>query len=774
MNRTNYILPLKKNLSPSYIGNKAYSLLFLKKHRFNIPDTWYISTKTFEEYRNNGESIKRRLLDELKNFGRGPYAVRSSTTAEDRQEFSYAGQFQTHTNVSGSVDLLNAIEDVWKSATDGINSEYHSRSSVDEFKCAVIIQEMIRPRMAGVSFSKNPITGHNEIVIEAVEGPGESLVQKGITPMRWKMNKGKFLEYPENNKYKEMVRHIAEDTEKLSRKYRKHIDLEWVYDGDDIYYLQLRSITSKSDLPVYSNKMAQEMLPGQIYPLVWSVNIPMVNGTWIKLLSEITGPLNVQPEELARSFYYRMYFNIAALGKIFKKVGLSFDILPFLLTSDDSIKPSFRPGFRTLRHSFRAIRFVIHKLNFEKRFQREYNDLAPECQHLAEKVKNNFSLRDYPQIFDELFEKGKRLSYLNIVIPLLMQYYNKKLQKKLKKQDIEYEKIDFAADFPELNKYSPNHRIKEINELIDHLPREIRSAFASYKELSELNETRHIKQDIDNFIAEFGHFSESGNDFSVKKWEEDPEYVFTMILESGSNSKGTSLIHFDELTKDRIVRGKIKKLYRKAGKFRVYREQISSLFTFGCGLFRPLYLKLGKEFKEMSLLDDPGDIFLLSKTEIQKILRGKEKTEKDYYKELIGTRRKEMEDTKDYVLPSVIYGNDAPILEIGDVKNFKGVGTSPGTCSGRVRVIKRTSDFKKDYEGDILVIPFSDVGWTPILIKAGAIVSESGGMLSHCSIIARELGIPALVSVENACAILNGTPVTVDGSNGILTVHDHE
>jgi pyruvate,water dikinase len=88
--------------------------------------------------------------------------------------------------------------------------------------------------------------------------------------------------------------------------------------------------------------------------------------------------------------------------------------------------------------------------------------------------------------------------------------------------------------------------------------------------------------------------------------------------------------------------------------------------------------------------------------------------------------------------------------------------------------VKRTDDFDKVCRGDILLIPFSDVSWTHILVKAGAIVSETGGMLSHCSIIAREMGIPALVSVENACALGSGLTATVDGSNGVLTIRDYE
>ncbi|MDZ7633587.1 MAG: PEP-utilizing enzyme [Bacteroidales bacterium] len=88
--------------------------------------------------------------------------------------------------------------------------------------------------------------------------------------------------------------------------------------------------------------------------------------------------------------------------------------------------------------------------------------------------------------------------------------------------------------------------------------------------------------------------------------------------------------------------------------------------------------------------------------------------------------------------------------------------------------MKGVQDFEGVKRGDVVLIPFSDVSWTPVLVKAGAIVSETGGMLSHCSIIAREMGIPAMVSVPNACAIGSGHRVTVNGSNGILTVHDYE
>jgi pyruvate,water dikinase len=218
----------------------------------------------------------------------------------------------------------------------------------------------------------------------------------------------------------------------------------------------------------------------------------------------------------------------------------------------------------------------------------------------------------------------------------------------------------------------------------------------------------------------------------------------------------------------------LRRAFLKAGRYKLYREQISSLYIFGYGLFRKLFLNMGKEMKERRIIESHDDIFYLSKEEIDTILENIDSPDINRFLEIIQKRKKEMEETKDIVLPPVIYGEDAPITENGRTKNHAGTGTSSGSYTGKTRVVRRTSDFASVTKGDVILIPFSDVSWTPVLTRAGAIVSETGGMLSHCSIIARELGIPALVSVPNACSLENGLTVTVDGSNGILTVHDYE
>jgi pyruvate,water dikinase len=91
---------------------------------------------------------------------------------------------------------------------------------------------------------------------------------------------------------------------------------------------------------------------------------------------------------------------------------------------------------------------------------------------------------------------------------------------------------------------------------------------------------------------------------------------------------------------------------------------------------------------------------------------------------------------------------------------------------GVVRVVKGIGDFPKVTAGCILVIPYSDVSWTPLFALAGALIAESGGMLSHSSIIAREYGIPAIVSVPHATQLADGLEVTVDGSTGNIILHE--
>ena len=144
--------------------------------------------------------------------------------------------------------------------------------------------------------------------------------------------------------------------------------------------------------------------------------------------------------------------------------------------------------------------------------------------------------------------------------------------------------------------------------------------------------------------------------------------------------------------------------------------------------------------------------------------------------DMVQNRRSEMEDAADSDMPDLIYGDD--FLPSRSVTTDRGVGTGTPTARGHhrgvARIVRGIEDLDKVSPGDVLVIPFSDVGWTPLFARAGAVVAESGGMLSHSSIIAREYGLPCVVSVEGALGIPDGGTIAVDGYRGTIILEQQE
>lgn len=100
---------------------------------------------------------------------------------------------------------------------------------------------------------------------------------------------------------------------------------------------------------------------------------------------------------------------------------------------------------------------------------------------------------------------------------------------------------------------------------------------------------------------------------------------------------------------------------------------------------------------------------------------------------------------------------------------LKGLGASAGVATGEVRLILDPSDSQKMAKGDILVCSLTNPLLTPAILKASAIVTDAGGFLSHAAIVARELGIPAVVETREATQILrDGMQVSVDGKRGVV------
>ena len=126
------------------------------------------------------------------------YAVRSSANVEDSLAYSFAGQLESVLFVSGLNSVIQAVLEVYQSVQTPQLAPYLKKVglSVAAIQMAVVIQEMVQPEVSGIVFSKSPITDLDDMIVEAVLGSGESLMQDGVTPERWVHKWGDWKERP--------------------------------------------------------------------------------------------------------------------------------------------------------------------------------------------------------------------------------------------------------------------------------------------------------------------------------------------------------------------------------------------------------------------------------------------------------------------------------------------------------------------------------------------------------------------------------------------------
>ncbi len=774
-----YVFHLNGRRLPGSIGNKARNLRRLAGIGARIPETHVVTWEAYRRYLADDvglvEALRRELAQALDP--QACYAVRSSANIEDSLERSFAGQFKSVLDVRGVDTVFQAVWSIWATVTAHTVQSYLERHGLapKELLMAVIVQRMIPPACAGVALSRNPVTGADEVVVEAVQGAGDALVQSGVTPYRWINKWGTYLLRPEGEVIPAaLIDRIVAETRRIAEKLKSQVDLEWVYDGRELYWLQVREITSLNRHNVYSNHISKEMVPGLIKPLIGSVNIPLVCTMWVRLVREMVGRTAVRPEDLARSFYYRVYFNMGTLGQIFQEVGMPADSVETLmgLVPPGAHKPAMRPTFKTFLRLPNLALFLLDKWFF-----------APKMRKALARIRQQFEAFDYRRIgqletpellagIDRLYAIVQEAAYYNIVGPLLMMMYNRVLESQLRKLGIDPSRFDLLAETPEANEYDPNFHLHALHEKftrLDPIDQEVirGSSYAGFMKLPGLAD---FQREVAAFLERFGQYSDNGNDFSATPWRETPELVLDLIANftpAAANADGK--IRFSDLQLRGAQRLKVGFFYRRARDFRLFREQISASYTYGYGLFRYYYLALGEHLARCGLLDEARDVFYLRAAEVRQLVTD-ERSGLDA-RAIVAKHKEDIQRFEHISLPSVIYGDEPPPIQDPSQEKLVGVPTSIGHYTGRVSVVRGINDFNKVQQGDVLVIPYSDVGWTPLFARAGAVVAESGGLLSHSSIVAREYNIPAVVSVAGATQLQDRALVTVNGHNGEVLIH---
>jgi pyruvate,water dikinase len=197
------------------------------------------------------------------------------------------------------------------------------------------------------------------------------------------------------------------------------------------------------------------------------------------------------------------------------------------------------------------------------------------------------------------------------------------------------------------------------------------------------------------------------------------------------------------------------------------------------GRVRRIFLEIGKRFYADNLLEDPRDIFFLEQAEIFGFVEGTS-TCTDL-KGLVAVRQAEFARFKEGEAPDerfatrgVAYQNsfrtprETVQVEGEPQHSKKGIGCFPGVIRGKVRVIRDPREAELE-SGSILVAERTDPGWIMLFPAAKGLLVERGSLLSHSAIVAREMGIPAIVSIPGLMNWLSdGDFVEFDGSTGIV------
>src|SRR4030095_12674102 len=168
------VLPLKDATDSALCGQKAAALACLFRAGQRIPNGIVVTTAAFEEI---DEIVQREISLGLEGL-RSPFAVRSSAVAEDLDNASFAGLYQSFLNVSDPEEVFESVRRCMASASTDRVKSYATAHGIEMTAAgiAVLIQEMVQADAAGVAFSADPRTGDDQVVVSAVRGIGEHLV----------------------------------------------------------------------------------------------------------------------------------------------------------------------------------------------------------------------------------------------------------------------------------------------------------------------------------------------------------------------------------------------------------------------------------------------------------------------------------------------------------------------------------------------------------------------------------------------------------------------
>jgi len=788
-------------LDPRLVGRKFSSLARAARAGFDVPPAFAVSTEAHAHYLHRHcrpEGLAEQILEvaERLEIEQG-VSVRSSATSEDLENMSFAGQYRTFLGVRTLEDLQDKIRQCWSGIRTPAVESYllsNPRARSDEPSLmGVVIQKMVDAAAAGVAFSRNPMyPARDEVVVEAVRGLGDPLVSGRVTPHRAFIRGGasprvdvsaphndEKLPFLEESQWR-AVAALARELEACAQGRSR--DVEWAIDRQGkLWLLQSRAVTTlrEQDLSappgVWTRRIADDLWADRLTPFMADVmlrhaprfdlsptarflGLPVIAPT----LAVIDGYLYVNARSLKAILdYIPERFRFSQLKALFPP-GFSCDSMPLpslgqrasailkgllLFFKDPGVNP-----FRSISLARKNRRRIEEEL---ARLEQLDND-SPSA--ILERIREALhcllhiqEANQWPYFYATFFTWT--LQWLTVDVL-----------------------GSSHSDFLELLSRKGENTTFEIEGEFRRLARLVRSdeellrLFRENKPEEILEQAPpEFREELKLFLARYGCRSRHRS-LVYRRWAEAPEKVLG-ILQSlvkypfqGPSPSG-HVPAKDFLAQVPLPARKGVKLFQRLTRqFLDLREDLRFSLDRALYLLRRSLLKLG----ESTGLEER--IWFLTLEEMQELVRGKPPLEEARN---LAARRE-----RDFLPPGEVrpfYVDGRPMDDLSRENDLlEGIGTSPGRRTGRARIVSDPSS-AAIRPGDILVAANTDPGWTPILAMVGGVVVEEGGLLNHCSIVARELGIPAVVGLRRATRrIPEGARITVDGGLGVVRLESSE
>ena len=771
------IVSLDDQLQASRVGQKAATLSQLKRWGYPIPMGWILLPGDDPE----------PLVTFLHPI-EAPLVVRSSAVGEDSEYASAAGQYETVLNVTSCDLLRHAIARTQASYNNPSAVQYRQERGLAEDAMAVLIQKQVRGVYSGVAFSRDPITQQGDAVaIEALPGDALRVVSGQETPEQYRV----FLPptqmetmappdwmLPEDLETQitylkiagqgdlppKLIKQVAFLARHLENRYHGvPQDIEWSYDGQTLWLLQSRPITTL--LPIWTRKIAAEVIPGLIRPLTWSINRPLTCGVWGEIFTIVLGDRarGLDFNQTATLHYSRAYFNASLLGQIFLRMGLPPESLEFLTRGAKFSKP---PLNSTLRNVPGLLRLLGRELSLERDFRRDERQyFAPGLSRLAEQPLQNLSPTQLLARIDEILDLLKRATYYSILAPLSASIRQAVLR-------VDDRLIDNSMT-PEV---AAVRAIAALATKARQVLPQIRQE--GFEQLGASPEGRTILRQFEQLLERYGYLSEVGTDIAVPTWKEEPQVVrelFVQFLFTGEEPH--SLGFNPQENRDRTGKSK-----RRLVQTRVdLKGRVTEVYSQLLAQLRWCFVRLEEIWLQSGLLSQVGDVFFLEFEQLRRVVAGTDGELLAQLGQLVESRRSQLErDRQLEPVPPLFYGNPPAAPSASPITGYslttptqllQGIAASPGQVEGIVRVLRSLQLLPEIDKQTILVVPYTDSGWAPLLARAGGLISEVGGRLSHGAIVAREYGIPAVMDIHNATQLLqDGQRVRIDGQKGTVEV----